>query len=113
MNSVSVNLYSYYSNYVFLYNFAWLDVSEFWTKLAKMWSFFSIIQAWMRVLSRLSLCHNGFRSLTQSIDRVQKGTRLETKDLKAEKICLIRDKENKNSTNTKYLTKLTVNVADC
>lgn len=65
------------------------------------------------MLSRLSLCHNGFRSLTQSIDRAQKGTRLETKDLKAEKICLIRDKENKKFIDTKYLTKLIVNVTNC
>ena len=29
MNNVSVNLHG--SNYVFLHNFAWSDVDEFWT----------------------------------------------------------------------------------
>ena len=43
MNSASVNLYGYYNNYIFLYNFTWLDVGEFWVWLAKMWSVFYYI----------------------------------------------------------------------
>ena len=30
MNSISVNLHDYYSNHVFLHNFASPDVGEFW-----------------------------------------------------------------------------------
>ena len=37
MNTVSVNLHGYYSNPEFLQNFAWSDVGEYWTWLAKMW----------------------------------------------------------------------------
>ena len=36
MNSASVNLHEYYSNNVFLHNFAQSDVSEFWAWLTKM-----------------------------------------------------------------------------
>lgn len=45
MNSISVNLYRYYSNYVFLHNFAWPNVNEFWALLAKIWFFFYYIDA--------------------------------------------------------------------
>ena len=30
MNSASINLHSYCSNYVFLHNFTWVNVGEFW-----------------------------------------------------------------------------------
>ena len=40
MNNASINLRSYYNNHVFLLNFAWPDVGEFWTWLGKMRSFF-------------------------------------------------------------------------
>ena len=43
MNNISVNLYGYCSNYVFLHNFPWLDVGEFKTKLVKMLYFFYYI----------------------------------------------------------------------
>ena len=36
MNNASVNLHRYCSNIIFLHNFAWFDVSEFWAWLAKM-----------------------------------------------------------------------------
>ena len=35
MNNASVNLHRHCSNIIFLYNFAWFDVSEFWAWLAK------------------------------------------------------------------------------
>jgi len=37
MNSAIINLHGYYSNNIFLHNFAWSDVSEFWAWLGKMW----------------------------------------------------------------------------
>lgn len=39
MNNANINLYYYCKNYVFLQNFAWLDIGEFWVWLAKMWHF--------------------------------------------------------------------------
>ena len=48
MNNDSINLYYYYSDYVFLHNFTWSNMGEGWT-----WSkcgFLSIILALMRVL---------------------------------------------------------------
>ena len=39
VNNARVYIYGYYSNYVFLHNFAWSDhVGEFWVWLTKMWS---------------------------------------------------------------------------
>ena len=40
MNSNSVNLPDYYSNHVFLHNFAWSNVGKFWAWLVKMWYHF-------------------------------------------------------------------------
>ena len=44
MNSISINLHYYYGNNVFLDNFTWPNICEFWAWLTKMW-YFSIIQA--------------------------------------------------------------------
>jgi len=40
MNSAGINLHGYFNNYVFLHNFIWPDVDEFWAWLAKILSFF-------------------------------------------------------------------------
>lgn len=40
MSNDSVNLYCYCSEYVFLHNFTWSNMSEGWTYLVKMWYFF-------------------------------------------------------------------------
>ena len=42
INSVNVNLYCYCRNHVYLYNFILLEVSEFWTWLAKCYTVFVI-----------------------------------------------------------------------
>ena len=50
MNNDSVNLYCYYSDYVFLHNFTWFKI---WVKVGLSWlkyGIFSIILALMRVL---------------------------------------------------------------
>ena len=52
MNNDSVNLYCYYSDYVFLHNFAW---SKIWVKFGLTWlkcGIFSIKLALMRVLKK-------------------------------------------------------------
>ena len=40
MNSINVNLHVYYSNNVFLQNFSWFNMSEFWIWLTKCGPFF-------------------------------------------------------------------------
>lgn len=50
MNNDSVNLHDYYSNHVFLHNFAWLDM---WVNFGFGWlkcSHFSIIKVFIQVL---------------------------------------------------------------
>ena len=42
INSVNVNLYCYYRNHVYLFNFILHEVSEFWTWLAKCYTVFVI-----------------------------------------------------------------------
>ena len=55
---VPVYIYKYgdYSNYMFLYKFAWPDVSEFWVLLAKMWYYFYYTRIDASALRAISLC---------------------------------------------------------
>ena len=57
MNNVSVNLHG--GNYVFLHNFAWSDVDEFWAWLAKMryYFYYKSTHALSLKLSRTSTHH--------------------------------------------------------
>ena len=40
MSNTGINLHGYSSNDVFLQNFVWPDVNEFWVWLATIWLFF-------------------------------------------------------------------------
>ena len=51
----SVNLQSYGNDHVFLYNFAWLDLSKFWTWLSKCDIFFYYTSTYASVLIAINI----------------------------------------------------------
>ena len=41
MNSISINLHSYYNKFVNLYTYILINMSHFWAKLCKFYTFFN------------------------------------------------------------------------